>query len=67
MNDKPYVVAAAQSEGLLAAEVELYMGRGYQVAGGIAIGRDGRFHQALVKRPTIAPNGDVRLKEPKRR
>jgi hypothetical protein len=67
MLDKPYVILGAQTEGLLASEVELYMQRGYQVAGGVSIGRDGRFHQALVKRPAVAPNGEVRLKEPKRR
>ncbi len=67
MIDKPYVILGAQTEGLLSQEVALHMERGYQVAGGVSVGRDGRFHQALVKRPVPTPNGEVRLKEPKKR
>ena len=63
-DDPQYAILGALTEGLLAREVEMYMRRGYVLSGGIAIGKDGRFHQAVVKRAPL-PAGEIRLREPK--
>lgn len=64
--DRSYVVLGAQTERGLAAEVELYLERGFLLVGGIAVGKDGRFHQSLVRRPG-APSGEIQIRESKRR
>ena len=64
--DPSYIVLGSQTEGQLATEVSLYLDRGYLLAGGVTVGKDGRFHQAVVKR-NIAPVGEIHLREPKRK
>lgn len=66
MPDEQYKILGANTEGLLSREVDMYLTRGYVLAGGVTVGKDGRFHQAVVRRPT-APAGEIRLREPKRK
>lgn len=46
-----YVVLGNVSEGQLAKEADLYIARGWRPTGGVAIGKDGRFHQAMIRPP----------------
>ena len=68
MTEPSYRILGAQDEGVLARIVGDYLARGYELAGGATIGRDGRFHQAVVKpcQSDLRP-GEVRLREPKQK
>lgn len=62
-----YRILSSTSEDALAIEVTQLMRQGYEPRGGVSIGRDGRFHQALVQVRQPDRNGEVRLREPKRK
>lgn len=65
--DRNYIVVSHQDEVRLAAEVSEYIQRGYYPSGGVSVGKDGRFHQAVARAPQQTPAGETRLKEPKRK
>lgn len=66
MPETTYKVLSANNEDALAKLVNQYLASGYELSGGPAIGRDGRFHQGVVRSETsdLKP-GEVRLREPK--
>jgi hypothetical protein len=64
-SEKSFDILSHQTESGLAALAACWIDRGYLPAGGVAIGKDGRFHQAVFKRSQQQSGGEVRLKEPK--
>ena len=65
-SDQNYQVVSSMTPGQLASLVDVWIQRGWRPAGGVSVGKDGTFHQAML-RAHMQTVGTINLREPKRK